>query len=137
MPEPLIEHAGVCTLLHSTIRFSIDNKVNILSPTHKINQTCLFLKYHHSRLVSISNIYMLYNTYSILTLTYYEQPCFIMLTVLKRGPRGKISSVYTWYRNLSDKPSQFKRTVIHLFIEYTKTICQSRLMTNDVILALI
>ena len=54
--------------LHGTIRFSIDGNVDISSPnsktirTYKIHQTCLILKFHHRRLVSINHIYMFTNS---------------------------------------------------------------------------
>ena len=47
---------------HCTIRFSIDDNVNILSRNLKTIQTCLILKFHHNRLVSMNNIYLLTNS---------------------------------------------------------------------------
>ena len=86
--------------LHCTIRFSIDVNVNILSPnsknyTYKVHQTCLILKFHHSQLVSINNIPHVSQLNPALypfTLTYYQQPCSVILTPLQGGTGGKNQS---------------------------------------------
>ena len=62
--QTLVEGYGQQRMcLHSTIRFSIDDSVNILTPcfenyTYKIYQTGLILEYHPCRLVSMNNNYM-------------------------------------------------------------------------------
>ena len=83
---PNIRHR-FCFRLHSTstIRVCMNYNVNILSPSYKIYQTCLILKYHPSRIVSMNENYIINMfTKSIphliypFKLTYYEMPCFIM-----------------------------------------------------------